>query len=50
MEQGGDNTNWLVRYRLKQKAQSCNLVVVDHEMKDQIVINCHSDCLRRKAW
>ena len=35
--------------RMKQKAQRCNFVDVDHEIKDQIVFNFHSDRLRRKT-
>ena len=35
--------------RLKQKAQRCNFYDNDREIKDQVVFNCYSDRLRRKA-
>ena len=49
MNQGEDEPIDQFVTRLKQKAQRCDLAYVDREIKDQIVFNCHSDRLRRKA-
>ena len=42
--------NFWSKTKLKQKPWQCNFIDVDREIKDQIVSNCHSDCLRRKTW
>ena len=49
MNQGEDRQIDQFVTRLKQKAQQCNFVDVDPEIKDQIVFNCHADRLWRKA-
>ena len=49
MKQGKDKPIDQFATRLKQKAQRCNFVDVDFEIKDQIVFNSHSHHLQRKA-